>query len=64
MKFLKLFIELLVLILILVDYNKIFYKLDELYIIYIVFYNDLEVRVLYWIDRYFIGDLFLSLVSL
>lgn len=64
MKFLKLFIELLVLILILVDYNKIFYKLDELYIIYIVFYNDLEVRVLYWIDRYFIGDMFLSLVSL
>ena len=63
MKPLKLSIESSAPILTMVDYNKIFHKLDELYTIHTVFYNDLESRVSHWTDRHLIGDLFVSLVS-
>ena len=63
MKPLKLSIESSAPILTLVDYNKIFHKLDELHTIHTVFYNDLELRISHWTDRHLIGDLFLSLVS-
>lgn len=63
MKPLKLSIESSAPILTLIDYNKIFHKLDEIYTIHNVFYNDLESRVSHWNDRHLIGDLFLSLVS-
>ena len=46
------------------EFNKIFYKVEELYNIHSKFYSDLEVRVSNWSVRHIIGDLFLSLVSL
>ena len=62
MKALKLSIESSAPILTLLDYNKIFHKLDELHTIHSVFYTDLEMRVSHWTDRHLIGDLFTSLV--
>lgn len=63
MKAMKMSIESSAPIVTLVDYNKIFHKLDELHTIHTVFYNDLELRVSHWTDRHLIGDLFTSLVS-
>ena len=63
MKPLKLSIESSAPILTLVDYNKIFHKLDELHTIHSVFYSDLELRLSHWTDRHLIGDLFTSLVG-
>ncbi|EDO47441.1 predicted protein [Nematostella vectensis] len=45
------------------DFNKIFYKIDELFTIHSKFYNDLEARVASWNPNKIIGDLFLSLVE-
>lgn len=63
MKALKLSIESSAPILTLLDYNKIFHKLDELHTIHSVFYTDLEMRVSHWTDRHLIGDLFTSLID-
>jgi hypothetical protein len=46
------------------DFNKIFFKIEELFEIHDKFYSDLELRVSNWNFRQIIGDLFLCLVSL
>lgn len=63
MKPLKLSIESSAPILTMLDYNKIFHKLKELYIMHTAFCSDLEVRLSHWTDRHLVGDLFTSLVS-
>lgn len=45
------------------DFNKIFFKVEELFKIHDKFFSDLELRVSNWNIRQIIGDLFLSLVS-
>ena len=44
------------------DFNKIFFKIEELHSIHSRFYNELEARVSYWNDKKIIGDLFITLV--
>ena len=45
------------------DFEKIFYKVEEIHGIHTKFYNDLEQRVSNWSVRQIIGDLFMALVS-
>ena len=45
------------------EFNKIFFKVEDIFKMHDKFYNDLELRVSNWNIRQIIGDLFLSLVG-